>query len=42
VSEITNNSELADEAFNAIQYYMKIILQAIFDYDDTLEVVSLL
>jgi hypothetical protein len=37
VAEITGDSQLADEAFNAIQYYMKIILQAIFDYDDTLE-----
>jgi len=39
VAEITANSQLADEAFNGIQYYIKIILQAVFDYDDTLETV---
>lgn len=41
VAEITSNSQLADEAFNGIQYYMKIILQALFDYDDTLQMVGL-
>ena len=40
VAEITANSQLADEAFNGIQYYIKIILQAVFDYDDTLETVK--
>ncbi|CAI2370047.1 unnamed protein product [Moneuplotes crassus] len=38
IAEITANSQLADEAFNGIQYYIKIILQALFDYDDTLQV----
>ena len=40
ISEITGNSQLADEAFNALQYYMKIIPQALFDIDDSLEEVS--
>lgn len=38
VAEVmTGDTQLADEAFNAIQYYIKIILQGIFDYDNAME-----
>ena len=40
ISEITSKTQLADEAFNALQYYTKIILQAMFDYDDTMEALN--
>lgn len=40
LAEITSKTQIADEAFNALQYYMKIILQAIFDYDETMEVLN--
>lgn len=37
ISEVTVSHQLSDEAFNAIQYYIKITLQVIFEYDETMK-----
>ena len=40
-NELTMNHEIALEAFNAIQYYMKLVLQTVFSYNQTMEAIEM-